>query len=99
MEETKQLLEELLAVQIIDIAMRMEARHARGEEAVPETFLKEAISLVRKNRERIIEDLRSDGEDPKEAERSDAPGQSGNLEKASKMSLKQKRYDLQRGLF
>lgn len=96
MEELKQLLEELVAVQIVDIAMRAEARNLRGADMLSETYLKEAVALVQKNKQAILEALRRTPEAEPEP---DAPGQVGNLKKAKQMSLKQKRYDLQKGLF
>ncbi len=91
-----ELLEELLAVQVMDIATRLQAQQARGEDALDKRYLDEAVRLVRRNKEAILEGLRRPAEpEPRE----DGPGERGNLEKAKRMSMKQKRYDLAKGLF
>ncbi|MDY0062713.1 MAG: hypothetical protein RBU45_23085 [Myxococcota bacterium] len=97
MDEMRRVLEELLAAQVLDIALRLEARNVRGEGPVPETFLREAVSLVRQNREGILEALRAPA--PEEQPVELKAGSNANLAAAKRMSKKQQRYDLKGGLF
>lgn len=94
--EIKQLLEELVAVQMAQVALHIQARDARGDEQFTDSQVREAAALVRDNRDRLLAALRSAPEQSAPDERA---GSRSNIEKAKRMSMKQKRYDLGEGLF
>ncbi len=94
--QIKQLLEDLLAVQMAQVALHVQARDVRGDEKFTESQIQEAGALVRTHRERLLSALRTG---PTEGPPDERPGSRSNLDKAKRMSMRQKRYDLGDGLF
>ncbi len=94
-ETLEQLLRELLAVQVTDLALRLEARSTRVSEPLDGSYLREALVLLERGRRALAAgaEAAAAGEEELQA------GDQRNLAEAKKMSLKQKRYDLQKGLF
>lgn len=100
LKEIKLLLERLLAAQIMTLAMRAQDHGVRGEALVSPEYLADAIGLVNRATEELRGSVLRERESAAAtAEADDAPGSKANLEKARKMSMQQKRYDLGKGLF
>ncbi len=83
---------------MIEAALRAQDRGVRGEALVAREYMAEALDLVRRSASELEGTLLRPPE-PTASEDDDAPGSKANLEKAKKMSMKQKRYDLGKGLF
>jgi len=99
-KEIKRLLEQILAAQIVNIGMRAQDHGVKGENLVSTEYLADALALVC----RATDELRGTVLAVREraaalADDDDAPGSKANIEKARKMSMTQKRYDLGKGLF
>ena len=98
LKEIRRLLEQLLAAQLVTLAMRAQDRGAKGESLVTKEFMAEAVVQVRRAMAEL-EGTLVRAPEPTASEDDDAPGSAANIEKAKKMSMKQKRYDLGKGLF